>query len=212
MRTAEPGWLQSGLLLCGLLGPLVQFATDRLAGLRLEDYDFSLDSMSELGALGSPVRSLVVYSSVAATALVGAFAVGVWRASGSDVATRLVAVLILANAVLALLATLFFPPRFGVRPAFASPGVLIMSVSVLCLVLAMIAGAFAFEGWLRVLSVGIPVGWLVLGGLRFASAARSATEGVAAVGAQERTMEFSYLVWVMALAVYLLQAELAARA
>ena len=204
MRALEPGLVQSSLLLCGFLGPLLQLVMDRLAGRKIVGYDFSAHSMSELGALGSPVRSTVVAVSVVATVLMVTFSVGVWQSAGSGVAPRAVAVLIAANALLALLATLAFPPRFGVRPVFASPGVLIMALSVLCLVLAMIAGAFAFDGWLRVLSVGIPVGWLALGALRFAIAARSATEDAVMVGAQERTMEYSYLIWVMALALYLL--------
>jgi hypothetical protein len=204
MQILEARWVEYGLLLCGFLGPLLQLVMDRLVGQKIAGYDFSANSISELGALGSPVRPLVASLSVLATVLMVAFAIGVWLTGGSGVASRTVATLIAANALLALLATLVFPPRFGVRPVFASPGVLIMALSVLCLVAAMIAGAFAFGGWLRVLSAGIPVGYMALGGLRFAIATRSATAGVVMVGAQERTMEFSYLIWVMALALYLL--------
>jgi hypothetical protein len=193
------------LLFFGLLGPLLQFGTDRLAGILLSNYSFLAQSMSELGAAGSPVRSLVVSLTCVATALMTAFGVGVWRVGGQALLPRVVAALLIGNAVLGLVAMFFFPPQFGERPAFGSVGVILMFLSVVCFVLAMIVGAAAFSGWLRVLSIGIPTSYVILAIVRFTAATSfPSAEAVSMIGAQERTMGFSFLFWVMSLAVYLL--------
>jgi hypothetical protein len=133
-----------------------------------------------------------------------AFGIGVWQAAGSAILSRIVAGLILGNAVAGLGATLFFPNRFGVRPEFETPGVLLMFLSVLCFVLAMVIGAVAFQDWMRILSISIPVAYVLLAIFRFATAGSSAEGSVTLIGIQERSMAYSFLVWVMALAIYLL--------
>lgn len=200
-----PAVLQRILLSCGILAPLLYLGTDRLAGKFLKGYDFAAQSISELSADGSPTRSLVVSLTIVASVLMVAFGVGVWRTTGQALLLRVVSGLIIGNAVTELVAILFFPNRFGVRPNFGSPGVILMFFSVVFFVLAMVVGAVAFNGWLRVLSIAIPVTYVTLAVIRFATAAPSSTGGaLSLVGAQERTMVYSFLVWVLALATYLL--------
>lgn len=177
---------------------------DLLAGKLLKGYSFSAQSMGELGAAGSPTRPLVVALTMAASAFMIAFGVGVWRETGPAILPRIVAGLILGNAVTGLIATIFFPNRFGVRPEFGTPGVLLMFLSVLCFVLAMIFGAVAFYSWMRILSIIIPATYIFLAILRFATSASSAAGTAVLIGTQERTMGYSFLVWTMALAIYLL--------
>ncbi|NPV78348.1 MAG: DUF998 domain-containing protein [Anaerolineae bacterium] len=196
--------LQKFLLSCGIFAPLLYLGTDRLAGKLLKGYNFAVQSMSELSAAGSPVRSLVVLLNLAAGALMIAFGVGVWRASGLALLPRIVGGLVIGNAAAGMVATLFFPTRFGVRPIFASPGVIIMFFSVLFFVLAMVFGALAFGGWLRILSIAIPAAYVLLAVLRYATVAASSGEAQSLIGTQERTMSYSFLGWVIALAVYLL--------
>ena len=113
--------------------------------------------------------------------------------------------LLIANAALGLIATLFFPTRFGVRPGFGSPGVIIMFLSVVCFVPAMLFGAAALGGWIRVLSIAIPAGYVLLAVLRLApTASPSKGQAESLIGAQERTMVYSFLLWVTALAIHLL--------
>jgi hypothetical protein len=140
-----------------------------------------------------------------ASLLLVAFGVGVGRGAGLTVPASLVGILLIVNALAGLAAMLFFPNTFGERPAFGSPGVLLMFISVLSFILAMVVGAVAFPGWLRILSIGIPVSYIVLAVLRLATAtASSAGGGGTLIGTQERTMAYSFLLWVMALAIYLL--------
>ena len=194
-------WVQRALLICGVLSPLVHLGMDRLAAKLLRGYSPAAQSMTELGAAGSATRSLVVTLTLAATVLMVAFGIGVWRSSGRAILPRIVAGLVMGNAIAGLSATLWFPPRFGERPAFGSPGVILMFLSVVFFVLAMVLGAVAFRGWFRILSIAIPASYILLAVLRSASAAASGGNVPMLIGAQERTMAYSWLVWVMALAV-----------
>ena len=196
---------QKVLLTCGILAALLSLGTDLLAGILIKGYSFSVQSMSELGAAGSPTRPVVIALTLLTSVLMIAFGVGVWRAAGPAVLPRIVAGLIMGNALAGLIATLFFPNRFGVRPEFGTPGVLLMFLSVLCFVLAMLFGAAAFGGWMRILSIAIPAGYILLAVLRFATAASSAAGTAGLIGTQERTMAYSFLAWVAALAFYLLR-------
>ena len=192
------------LLSCGILASLLYLGVDLWAGKLLNGYSFSAQSMGELGAAGSPTRQLVIVLTLAASTCMIVFGVGVWQTSASTILPRIVAGLIIGNAVAGLIATLFFPNRFGVRPEFATPGVLVMFLSVLCFVLAMVFGAVAFHGWMRVLSIAIPVAYVLLAILRFVTAASSTFGATVLIGTQERTMGYSFLAWVTALAIYLL--------
>jgi hypothetical protein len=122
METADglPNMLQKILLSCGILAPLSYLGTDWLAGRLLKGYSFAAQSMSELSAAGSPTRSLVVSLTLVASVLMIAFGVGVWRAAGQALLPRVVGGLVIGNAIAGLVATLFFPTRFGERPIFGS--------------------------------------------------------------------------------------------
>jgi hypothetical protein len=197
--------LQMILLSCGILVALLYLGTDWLAGRLLKGYSFLAQSMSELSAAGSPTRSLVVSLTLPAYVFLIAFGVGVWVTAGQAFLPRVVAGLIIVNTITGLIATTFFPTRFGERPVFRSTGVIIMFISVLSSVLAMIVGAAAFNGWFRILSIAIPLAFVLLAVMRFATATPSSGgQAVSSIGAQERTMAYSFLLWVAALAVYLL--------
>jgi hypothetical protein len=180
-----PTTLQKVLLSCGILASLLSLGMDWLAGKLLKGYSFTAQSMSELSAAGSPTRSLVVLLTVVASVFMVAFGVGLWRAAGQALLPRIVSGLIIGNAVAGLVATIFFPTRFGERPIFASVGGIVMFLSVLFFVLAMLFGAAAFDGWFRILSIEIPVAYVVLAVFRFATASASSTGGsVSLVGMQ----------------------------
>lgn len=200
--------LQKILLYCGIIAPLLYLGTDWLAGKLLKGYSFAAHSISELSATGSPTRSLVVLLTLAASMFMIVFGVGVWQAADQALLPRVVGGLVIGNAVAGFIAILFFPNRFGERPIFGSAGVIVMFLGVVFFVLAMVLGAVAFSGWFRIFSIAIPVAYVLLAVLRFTTAATSsARETVSLVGAQERTMAYSFLLWVMVLAVYLLQRE-----
>jgi hypothetical protein len=191
------------LLSFGIFASLLFLLTDLLAGKLVKGYSFVTQSMSELGAAGSPTRPLVVALTIVASIFMIAFGVGIWQVVGAAPLPQIVAGLIVGNAFLGLIGTLFFPNHIGVRPQFATPPVLIMFFSVLCFVFAMVFGVVAFEGWMRGFSIAIPVAYVVLAIFRFATASSSKAGGEGLIGIQERTMSFSYLAWVICLAIYL---------
>jgi hypothetical protein len=196
--------LQKVLLTSGLLAPLLYFGTDRLVGHLIPGYSFSAQSISDLSAIGSPQRWLAVLLTVAACVFMTAFGVGIWLISDQVLLLRAVSVLIIGNAIPGLIATLFFPTHYEVRPNFVSTGVLIMFSSVLCSILAMVLGAIAIKGWFRIFSISIPTAFILFAILRFATEKNSpAGEAVSLIGAQERTMSYSYLLWVFVLSIYL---------
>lgn len=198
------GILQKVLLGCGILAPLIYAGSDILAGKLLKGYNFAAQSMGELAAAGSPVRTMVVWLTTIAGLLLIAFGVGIWRESAQTM-PRIAAGLLMVNAAAGMIANLFFPATYGVRPVFASTGVLISFVSVLSFVLAIVAGAAAFSGWFRIFSIAIPAAYILLAVVRFATAGTGS--GAAAgtlIGTQERTMSYTFLVWMLVLAVYLL--------
>ena len=200
-----PKLLQTILLYCGIFAPLFYLFTDRLAGRLLKGYNFMAQSISDLSAAGSPIRPLVASLTLVANLILIAFGVGVWREASAAWLVRVVAALIIGNAVAGTFAMLFFPNTYGVTPVFNSPGVMLMALSVGFFMLAMVFGAFAFSGWLRILSIAIPVSYVLLAIARFMFTSSSSTgESVVLVGAQERTMSYTFLVWVLFLAVNLL--------
>lgn len=205
LTITEREWLEQVLLFCGVLAPAVYLTTDRLAGKLLSGYSFTSHSMSELSAVGASTRSLTVWLNLVAAVLMISFGAGVWRMGGQALLPRIVGGFVIANAVLGLIGIFFFPTHFGERPNFFTPGVITMFLSVVCFVLAMCFGVAAYTGWLRILSIGIPVSYVLLTLLRFAAAASSHPGGdMSLIGAQERTMAYSFLFWVLALVVYLL--------
>jgi hypothetical protein len=196
--------LQKVLLTSGLLAPLLYFGTDRLVGRLIPSYSFSAQSMSDVSAIGSPQRSLAVLLSVVACVFMTAFGVSLWLVSDQVLLLRAVSVLIIGNAIFGLIAILFFPTQYGVRPNFVSAGVLIMFASVLCFILAIVFGAIASKGWFRIFSLAIPATYILFAILRFATAKNFSTgEAVSLIGAQERTMSYTYLLWVFVFSIYL---------
>ena len=163
--------------MCGILAPLLHMGMDQLAGRLLQGYSFSAQLMSEAERLRRANEEARRGTEPPRTVLMVAFGVGVWRAGGQALMPRIVAGLVIGNAVLGLIATAFFPTRFGERPAFGSTGVIIMFVSVMCFVLAMVFGAVAYGGWLRIVSAGIPVAYMLLTVLRLGTAASGSPEG-----------------------------------
>ena len=206
METSDnlPNLLQKVLLYFGIIAPLIYLGTDLLAGKLLKGYSFSAQSISELSAAGSPTRTLVIALSLVASVFLIAFGIGIWWTANQVLLTRIVGGLVIVNAITGVIAMLFFPTRFGERPLFGSVGVILMFISVVCFVLAMVFGIFAFNGWLRIFSIMIPMSYIILAALRFKIAAM-ATEAVSLIGSQERTMSYSFLFWIIALAIYLLQ-------
>ena len=77
---SERGTLRTILLACGILSSVLYVTTDLFGGLTYEGYSFSAQTISELGAIGSPSKPFVDPLFLTYDVLVAAFGIGVMRA------------------------------------------------------------------------------------------------------------------------------------
>lgn len=196
--------LQNILLSCGILTAIAYFGTDRLIGGLIKDYSFSFNSMSDICAMGSPKRTLSIILMLLACILMVAFGFGVWEISNQVMHLRVVSILLVVNAIFGLVASAFFPNRYGERPKFFSIGVILMFISVLSFFLAMVFGAVAINGWFRIFSIMFPIIFVFLTIIRLSTASKSEQDSNSLIGSQERTMAYSYNLWLLVFALYLL--------
>ncbi len=82
-----------------------------------------------------------------------------------------------------------------------------MALGMVLFLLAIAFGAAAFHGWFRVFSLGILLAYVVLTvvGLLIRRPSLPSGEAMPTVGIQERTMMYSYLLWVAVLSLVLLR-------
>ncbi len=187
------------LLACGVAASASWVAADLVAGTSWSGYDFIHQSVSELLAIGSPTRGLFLPFDIAHGLLLIAFASGVWASAQPGRGVRVAAGCIAASAGFGLAANLV-PMRIGVPAAENTGGVVVGALSVGCSVAAMVAGAVGFRGRLRTWSAATILAFVALTPLGLVVA-----QNHPATGAQERTMAYAYLLWVVLLAVALWQ-------
>jgi len=193
------------LLGCGLAAPLLFLATDLLAIARAPGYRPMRQSISELTAVGAPTRPLVTALRVTGDALMAAFATGVTATAGGSRALAATGGLVAANAALDALATAAFPRDYA-SPTWSpenTANTVVTAVGVGCFVAAMGTGAVAVRGPFRAFSAGIPLSYGLLTALSLL--VRSRDEPPSSTGAQERTMAYTYQLWVAVLASLLLR-------
>ncbi len=193
------------LLICGVAATLVIVAINLLATPLWPGYDFLTQSISELRAIGAPTQALAFPLAILYGVLITAFGVCLWLVGRGNWAMRLTAVLLLGYALLGLADAIFFPMRVGASVTlrdnnlYSTP----MAVSVLCIVLAMAAGALAFRNWFRFYSLGTLAVFAALTLLSIFVFPKLAAEPAVRVGLQERSMMFFNLAWLVLLALVL---------
>lgn len=193
------------LLTLGILAPIVKIATDVFAIRMWKGYSFVSQSISELSASGAPTRSTVLLLDLLFDLLIVAFAIGLWQQPDQSHILRIVSALIVANAVISFFVTLFIPMQInsdGISSA-STIHVVLMAIGVFSFMAAMGLAGFAFDDWIRYVSLGILVAYFVLAGIRLIlpSGTIGDTEQVTS-GIQERTMVLGYLFWLCALSVH----------
>lgn len=73
--------MRRALLLCGVISPLLYAVADILAGVMWEGYSFRDQTISELGAIGAPSRSLFSALLILVYLLLTGFGAGVWKSA-----------------------------------------------------------------------------------------------------------------------------------
>jgi hypothetical protein len=199
------------LLTFGVLSPLLYVGTDILAGALYPGYGFISQAISELFAIGAPTSGLVVPLFTVSDALLIAFAFGVWMSADRNRALRVMALMIIGNAINGLVLWNLFPMHMrGVEATFTDTmHVALAGLGVAFVLLAIVFGAVAFRNWFRFYSIGTILILLLPSIVVFILYAPevSANQPTPWLGLTERISTYTVDLWEVVLAVVLLRAE-----
>jgi hypothetical protein len=181
--------------------------------MRYEGYSTTSQTISELAAIGSPVKPLVDPLFLAYDVLLIAFGLGIWEAAGRKRVLRFTAGLLVAVGVIGFAWPFAAMHR---REVLAAGGgtltdashIILANVTVLLILLAMGFGAAAFGKRFRFYSIGTLVILLGVGVLVGLDGPRLAANlPTPWLGLTERINVYGYLLWVAVLATALLRIE-----
>ena len=191
------------LLICGILASLLYISTDIVAGILYAS--FTDQAVSELFAIGAPTSYLVVPLLTLSSVLLGAFAFGVSSSACRNRALRVLAIMIVGNAIDSLLLWNFFPMHMrGVERTFTDIMHMILAVNPFIL-LSIVLGVAAFRDWFRIYSIGTIVILLVPAILAFLYVPQlGANQPTSWLGLTERITQYGKQLWQAVLATLLL--------
>jgi hypothetical protein len=207
--------LQKILLACGALSSLLYVGTTILGGLVWEGYSSVSQSVSELSALESPSRPIVLPLYTLYDFLVIAFALGLWGIAGRRRALRVVACLMVVFSVAGLCAGKFGSMHLRGSEATQSDvlHIILTIVTLICLFLMIGLAANTFGKSFRLYSIGTFLVMFVFGGLAGMDGPRVAANlPTPWLGVTERINIYSFMLWIMVLAIALLYAPSDSRA
>lgn len=195
------------LLLCGVISPVLYGVADVLAGLRWDEYSFRDQTISELGAIGAPSRSLFAAFLIATYLSLGAFGIGVWRSAAGRRKVRVVGGLLVGLGVLALAVGQFVPMRArGTDQGLTGALHLVEGMVAMLMVLVAMGFAAAALGRRFRLYTIITIALMLVFGVWNGMEAPRLEAGLATpwIGVIERVWWYAYQLWFLALAVTLL--------
>ncbi len=201
------------LLFCGIVSSLLYIAMNIFVPMLFTGYDSASQTVSELSAIGAPTRTLWVALGTMYTLLIIAFGWGAWQSAARNKNLRITGFLIFVYGIVSI-AWPFAPMHQ--REALAAGGetlsdamhLVLAAVTVLFMSTAMGFGAAAFGKRFRVYSIVTILTLLVFGILTGLDA-----PGVKAnlptpwAGVWERINIGVFLLWIIVLAIVLLQRE-----
>jgi hypothetical protein len=210
-RTAS----HTALLACGIVAPLLYLASDVIAGMRWEGYSFRDQTISELNAIGSPVRTLTIVLGLVSYGFLIAFGVGVWKSARLQRRLRIVGGALVAVGVLSLWAVPFASMHVREADETLSDTLHLVGGAIAAPLLLVIIGfgAGALGTRYRLYSVAtvlVMVGfgaWAGMDGPELADDLATPWLGVT-----ERISVYAYQLWLVAFSVALLRRQLAAGA
>ena len=196
------------LLMCGILAALSYVATDVLAGILYSGYSFTDQAVSELFAIGAPTSRIVVPFFTVSSTLLLAFALGVWSSSGRNRSLRLMALMMIGNALNSVVLWNFFPMHMrGAERTFTDTMHVILAMNPMVL-LSIAFGVAGFRNWFRFYSAGTIVILLVPAVFAFLYVPEvEANQPTPGLGLGERVAQYGYQLWQVALALLLVREQ-----
>ena len=166
--------------------------------------------VSELLALDSPVRTLVLPLFIIDNLLVIAFGLGICTSASKKQFIQIIGYLFMGIGINGLITTIFFPMhlRESEKTYTDTMHIVLSILGVILILLAIGFGIVAYKNWFRYFSVGILLSFILpalpslIIGIR--NIAKNSTPWV---GIIERINVYCYLLWVLILAILLLNIE-----
>ena len=196
------------LLTCGILSSLLYTGMNIIAPMYFEGYSSAGQTVSELSAIGAPTRPAWLAWALIYTLLFIAFGWGVRMSAGQNRALRITGGLILLYGIISL-AWPFAPmhlrgAEFSLTDALH---IAMGAVTIVLMILIMGYGAGAFNKSFRYYSILSIVIYIVFGALTGIDSPRIAENlPTPWIGIWERIIIGDFLLWVVVLAILLLQA------
>jgi hypothetical protein len=189
--------VRKALLACGAASSLLYVvATDGVGAARWPGYSRTTQMVSDLFAVGSPARPLLVVLVVGGySLLLVAFGTGVWASAHGNRSLRRTGAALAAYGAGNVVAG-FFPLTLG-DPASVPMHVVATNLDLVLMLAALGFGAAAFPGPLRTYSLATIATTVILGLVAFASAPGPSLW----LGVGERISIGAFLLWVAVLAV-----------
>ncbi len=195
---------KNSLLICGILSPLLFIFTDIIAGILWNGYSFISQSISELSAINSPTRSLVVPLNIIKDILMLIFGWSLYKTPYKNYFLKILALFLIGYSTLGLL-VVFFPMHVGQSASLTN--IILIALSMISFLLAIFFGAVAFKNWFRLFSIGILLYFIILAFIGLFIAPNISIGSVSTVGIQERNMLYLCLLWVLFLTIVLIKKE-----
>jgi hypothetical protein len=199
---------QKVLLACGPLSSLFYAAMDLIDGLQWPHYSWISQEFSRLSAIGAPSRPIHLVLSPIYTLLVVGFGLGVWGSTGRKRALRVAGGALVVYGLVSLVWPLYFPENLS-QPASALTNtmhIVLTGVTILSwmVIFAFAAGAFGKPFSRYTIATLLAV--LLFGALTGPQAvALAAGQPTPWLGLTERMNIYSFMLWIIVLAVLLIR-------
>lgn len=183
------------LAFCGILSSVVYITTDVVAASRYPGFSYADQAVSELFAIGAPTSHFVPPLFTLSSALLLAFAFGIWSFA-NRLSQRLLAVALAFSAVNALLLWNFFPMHMRGVPTSTTDTMHLVLATNPFVLLSLFFGAAAVDRWFRAYTIATTAVIIGLAVFAFSYApAVMANEPTPWMGLTERIGQYSYGVW-----------------
>jgi uncharacterized protein DUF998 len=194
---------KKALLIAGIVAVGLYPVADLVSGLLYQGYSFKDWGISELMAIGSPVRPGMLAFMIVYAVLGAAFGVGIWRSAGRSRSMRWVGLIFIAASILGLVLHPFFPMTArGVETTFTDTmHQSLTSVWSIMVSVAVVLAAVAYRGWFRAYSIATLLVQIAFGSLAMMAMGGFPYSPTPWAGAFERVSAYAFMAWMVVLAV-----------
>lgn len=195
------------LLAMGIASTLLYPITDILAGVLYKGYSFNEQAISELFAIGAPTSRMVVSLFTICSVLFIGFGLGIGLSSNNRL-QRILAVMVIGNAINSLVLWNFFPMHMrGAGATFTDTMHTVLAINPFILI-SIILGAVIFKGWFRFYSLGTILLLLIPAVMSFSYIPLLiAHQPTPWMGFTERLSQYGHQLWHAILAIVLIRGQ-----